>query len=162
MHKSGVRNRAIFLTTVLALIGAFSLMCSGTASAQVMLVTNEYTTDMDIDGNYDELCIEVLIQNSEPFPVDFWVLGTLLDGGLNYIETAPAVWTGMLPPFGLTTVTLIFDGPPIYRYGANGPFNIYIEDWEFGGPPSTFMWYLTNPYAYTDFEAPAELTPPAQ
>ena len=118
-------------------------------------VISDHGADLDGDGRFDQLVVEVELEVGAA--ATYRLFGTLTDGFGTAIEQVRV--ERELPP-GLQTVPLAFDGAALSALGHDGPYlveDLVLEEVASAtglavGPP-----YTTAAYAPTDFQRPTLL-----
>lgn len=129
--------------------------------AQISGPFSDSGVDSNADGLFDSLLVNIGLTADEPG--SYFVRGNLLRADVS-------------PPFsmnvsaavdleaGLQSVSLAFDGGPIFASGVDGPYTVSIGLWngtETGGVFLGWESFQTGPYLHTNFNPPvAYLTPP--
>ena len=118
----------------------------------------DYGIDMNGDGKYDYLAIEVGVNVKKAGK--YSVEGSLYDRSTgDYIVGTS---TDRILDVGMQNVTLRFNGYQIYRHGTSGRFDledleVYDKDWNMLDHRD--YAYTTSYYSFTDFDAPpADIT----
>jgi hypothetical protein len=118
---------------------------------------SDYGTDIDGDGLYDYLVIDI--------EVNVTIAGNYIISGLLYdVNGNEIVWADndAYLPIGDQTMILYFDGEAIQRHGVNGPYylkNLTLFDENYELLDYILDVYTTSAYDYTDFQT---LIPPTQ
>jgi hypothetical protein len=139
---------------------------SGSSPVQFGQVVTDYGIDLDNDGYFDQLVIEVEVIATQPG--DYWIQGML---GSDHFEQFALVGTGgdisasvvhTHLTEGLQTIQLVFEGTDISLMRVDGPYtlDLWITDVENPGPTEFNQeWldfrdraYTTAAYQATDFE----------
>lgn len=119
---------------------------------------SDYGSDIDGDGLYDYLTLDVGVDVYAPGNYSLW--GLLCDS-----KGKGLVWSlgfaYLLP--GVHTMHVDFDGKTLWMSRVNGPYELYNLSLESGdsfeenltGEDSMLGTYLTRPYNYTEFVNPA-------
>lgn len=134
---------------LLAPVAQSSSAFSGTVS--------DHGADTDGDGLYNQLVIDVEVDVD--VPAAYRVFGTLTDGAGTTIEQIRAEQE--LQP-GLQTVSLSFDGAPLFGLGHTGPYvleDVVLEEVTTAIGLDRGPSYTTAAYAHTQFQrSPCLLT----
>lgn len=120
------------------------------AEAQLSESYSEQKVDEDQDGKAEQLLIETEIEVSTEG--NYILSGELYDSQNNRImaQTLNYLTTGT------ETMTLPFEGHDIFRLRVDAPYQLRLKLWNHD--QSSLLdqaTYTTNPYLYSDFEAPA-------
>ncbi|MCK5310298.1 MAG: carboxypeptidase regulatory-like domain-containing protein, partial [Thermoplasmata archaeon] len=131
-----------------------------TQNAWIELPITDSVVDIDGDGKYDWLYIDVTVNVAiageydidGDLYSDYWL--TSSDGGISGTMSANAGNSSYLDP-GLRIVRLAFYGPQV-SYVGDGGFVIEIDlyDRDAGWDNIDLQYYFTNPYNSSDFDLP--------
>ena len=128
--------------------------------AWIELPATDSVVDIDGDGKFDWLYIDVQINIATPGEYDlsgdlysdYWLINN--DGGLFGSNSASASNNSYLNA-GLHTVCLEFNGPQIYLMEENGfVCELDLYDRNAGWETIDRQYYFTNPYNSSDFDMP--------
>jgi hypothetical protein len=109
----------------------------------------DYSVDIDGNGKYDYLAIDVGVNVKEAGT--YTVTGNVYDNENEYITYG---WAEAELSPGLQKLTLKFDGYMIYRNGVDGPFNlgcVALSD-KWNRADYKYDAYITSYYNYTEFD----------
>ena len=113
-------------------------------------VYSDYGVDINNDGLYDNLIVEVGINVTTPG--NFRLEGWLYDAnGIKILQTENSTYLNV----GDQIVTLNFDGFTIYKHGVDGPYYLrYLNLYDETGALIDSRDYAdtTSPYNFTDFQ----------
>jgi len=116
----------------------------------------DYGEDTNANVLFDYLVVDVTVNVTTAGW--YTVSGDLSDMMLNSIDTA-SNYTYLAA--GVHTVQLRFDGTLISANGVNGPYYVFLSLDDNSGNMISSGFYITNPYAATQFESGAgDITPP--
>lgn len=122
---------------------------SNLAQAEFTGSYSDYGTDLDADGQHNNLTLDAQLDVSAAGDV-------IVIGGLESGEST--IWAETTTYLGVGThwVTLNFAGESIYQQRENGPYSVSLvidlEDWL--STEYVTDTYTTSAYSYTDFEHP--------
>jgi hypothetical protein len=108
---------------------------------------SERTVDMNSDGYYEYLVVEVQVDVLEADT--YQVYGELYDDGGGWITSCYNV---TYLDIGLQMIELWFSGYDIYYEYAYGPYAVEMTLYDSGGSPIDFDTYTTADYSYYDFD----------
>ena len=131
---------------------------------EFILPTSDHGLDMDGDGLYDYLILELNARTTAPgwyrFTGDLYVpLGTYEENGKTAVgfQTIEFAFTVVYPNESVQMVAINFEGGRIHYNQLNGPYEVSIlmnnEKRDFGN----VLDYTTSGYDHTEFEQPAML-----